>query len=70
MVGTWALGYLGTWALGHLGTWALLGQALDAGMGAAADGKRVNDTLCVSDIIITAGKASPNHYYDHDRFSR
>ena len=33
------------------GTWAL-GQALDARMGAAADGKRVNDTLCVSDIII------------------
>ena len=40
------------WALGHLGTWAL-GQALDAGVGAAADGTRVNDTLCVSDIIIT-----------------
>ena len=33
---------------GYLGTWALLGQAPNAGMGAAADGKRVNDThLCV-----------------------
>ena len=40
---------MGTWALGHLG----VRQALDAGMGAAANGKRVNDTLCVSDIIIT-----------------
>ena len=52
----WALGHLGTLVLGHLSTWAL-GQALDAGMGAAADGKRVNDTICVSDIIITASKA-------------
>ena len=49
MVGTWALEHLGT---RHLGTWAL-GQVLDARMDAAADGKRVNDTLCVADIIIT-----------------